>query len=112
MKNFILSFIFCCAIVSLNAQDNTPPKPNHDFDFWIGEWVVYHTTADTVVGYSQIESIIDSFAIRESYQSAGGPYQGTSLNKYNPVTKVWEQYWIDNGGLTLHLKGGRKDNHL
>ena len=112
MKYPILFLALFISISFLSAQNTATPKPNHDFNFWLGKWDVYHTTADTIVGYSQIESIIDSFAIRESYQAAGSPYQGTSLNKYNPATQQWEQYWIDNGGLTLHLKGNREGGKM
>ena len=91
----------------------TLQKPNfHEFDFWLGEWEVYKFGTDTLVGHSKIESIIDSIGIRETYHSARGKYWGTSLNKYNPLLDTWEQFWVDNGGLTLHIQGGREDNKM
>ena len=75
------------------------------FDFWIGDWIVYNWGTDKIAGYNIIEPIIDSFALRETYYTPGNKYKGTSTNKYNPSIKKWEQFWVDNSGLTLHLQG-------
>ncbi|MEM9720343.1 MAG: hypothetical protein AAGA10_13875 [Bacteroidota bacterium] len=80
-------------------------KTNH-FDFWIGEWNVYKYGTDTLVGKSQITSILSGTAIQEHYQSTRGPFEGTSLNMYNKANDQWEQFWVDNSGLRLHIKGG------
>ncbi len=87
---------------------------NHfrDFDFWIGEWDVYTYGTENLGGHSIIEAIIDSFVIKESYQTVQGPYKGTSLNKYNRSIKKWEQFWVDNGGLSLHIQGGLIDDKM
>lgn len=83
-----------------------------EFNFWIGDWNVYKFGTDTIVGLSKIESILNSTAIRETYESTRGKYKGTSLNKYNPRTKIWEQFWIDNGGLSLLIQGGIVDGKM
>ena len=77
----------------------------HQFDFWLGSWDVYKFGTDTLAGHSHIESIIDGMGLLESYSGARGTFQGKSLNKYNPSRECWEQYWIDNSGLTLFLSG-------
>ena len=82
------------------------------FDFWLGSWEVYKYGTDTLVGYSEIESIIDGMALLENYSAAQNPYQGKSLNKYNPAEKRWEQYWVDNSGLTLFLLGGIREGRM
>ena len=84
----------------------------HQFDFWIGKWDVYVFGTETLAGKSHIESIIDSVGILENYSVVKGAYSGKSLNKYNPAKKRWEQYWIDNSGLTLFLTGGLKDEKM
>jgi hypothetical protein len=84
----------------------------HEFDFWIGKWDVYKYGTETLAGKSHIESIIDSVDILENYTNANGKYSGKSLNKYNPAKQRWEQYWIDNSGLTLHLAGGLQDGKM
>lgn len=93
------------------AQDKLDHKYK-EFDFWIGEWDVYKKGTDTIVGKSKIESIVDGKVIKETYHSTTSKYNGTSLNKYNPRTDQWEQFWVDNGGLTLLIKGNLEDNNM
>jgi len=84
----------------------------HQFDFWLGKWDVYKYGTDTLVGSSRIESIIDSVGLLENFSVPKGTYVGKSLNKYNPAKGRWEQYWIDNSGLTLFSCGGLKDEKM
>ncbi len=108
--------MFPFLLSSLAAQNDAGEKDGnskfHEFDFWIGEWEVYKTGTKDLLGYSKVESIIDGFAIQESYQSAKSGYVGTSINKYNPATMKWEQYWVDNTSLTLYLKGRKVENQM
>lgn len=96
------------SLVSLSAVAQNQPAPvpleTHDFDFWIGEWEVIPPNGK-VGGHSVIESILNGRVIKESYESGGG-YKGHSFNLYNEPENRWEQYWVDNTGLALHLKGG------
>jgi len=106
-STFFLFILNVGVFVSSMSQDmEAIEKKYREFDFWIGEWDVYKYGTDTLVGASNIASIVDGKAIRETYQATGSAYQGTSLNKYNPQINQWEQFWVDNGGLTLHIKGG------
>lgn len=116
MKKLIPLALFCFLLSNLSAQNEAAEIDEnanyHEFDFWIGEWEVYKTGTKNIVGYSKIESIIDGIAIQENYKSAKSKYTGTSINKYNPATGQWEQYWVDNTKLTLHLKGWRIKNKM
>ncbi len=110
---FSLFLVLCLGSNSMaQVQNDSLVALSHQFDFWLGEWDVYKTQTDTIVGDSFIESINDSTAIQEHYKAVGSPYKGTSLNKYNFLSGQWEQYWIDNGGLTLHLSGGLIDGKM
>lgn len=109
---FFLLFFSIHTSAQTQAQKDSLQQLNHQFDFWLGKWDVYKNGTDTIVGQSHIESILDSTAIQEHYQAVGSPYKGTSLNKYNFQQQQWEQYWIDNSGLTLHLKGGIEQNKM
>lgn len=77
----------------------------HQFDFWIGDWEVYQYGTDSLSGISKIETIIDGIGLLENYHTTTGTYKGKSLNKFNPSSQKWEQYWIDNSELTLYLLG-------
>ena len=70
---------------------------NHDFDFWIGDWICYRTGTEVLAGYSHIESMAGGCAILENYSSTQG-YSGKSFNYYDTVTGKWVQDWIGSGG--------------
>ena len=107
MKRFIVNFFILtlgiCGVVAQAPQFDK--QPFLQFDFWLGEWTVYDYTADTIVAHSRITSIIDSLGIQEFYRTSSGAYQGTSLNKYNAGKKMWQQFWIDNSGVSLNIQG-------
>lgn len=82
----------------------------HQFDFWVGDWVVY--SQGKMAGFNKITKIEDGCVIRENWKSAGSDYSGTSYNFYDQVDKVWKQVWVDNQGSVLELKGQLKDNKM
>ena len=91
------------------------PKPcsqamHRQFDFWIGEWTVSDPDGKPV-GRSRIEAALDRCVIHEHWTGAGGS-NGQSFNIYNTATRQWEQFWVDNGGNRLHLKGGLVDGAM
>ncbi len=109
IKKVIGITAFCLFFASfLMAQ----PQKKKDFNFWVGEWNVYKYGTDTLVGKSSITSIMDGYALLEQYHAAKSNYQGTSINKYNENTSKWEQYYVDNSGLTLHLRGTAKEGKM
>jgi hypothetical protein len=109
----VLTFVLLTISILMISQPNKELHDHyHQFDFWIGKWDVYKYGTETLAGKSNIESIIDSVGILENYTNASGKYTGKSLNKYNPSKQRWEQYWIDNSGLTLHLSGGITDGKM
>jgi len=111
-KIFILLFLVAAQqLLSQQASEELTQK-YHQFDFWLGTWEVYKYGTDTLLGHSKIESVVDSVGLLENYSVASGKYQGKSLNKYNQATQRWEQYWIDNSGLTLFLSGGFTDGKM
>jgi len=105
MKKLFILLCFILAQQIVAQQQNKNLEKYHQFDFWLGEWDVYKYGTETLAGKSHIESIIDSVGLLENYTVVKGKYVGKSLNKYNPAKDRWEQYWIDNTGLTLFLCG-------
>ncbi len=88
------------------AADPPPPKctaaEQHQFDFWIGEWVV--TDKGKLAGHSRIERILGGCALLENWSGASGG-GGKSLNFYDRDDGKWHQTWIDVGGDALFLSG-------
>jgi len=98
------------------ASATQPPAPRQlpcrqpmqrQFDFWIGEWMVSDPDGKPV-GRSRIEATLGRCVIHEHWTGAGGS-DGESFNIYNAATRQWEQFWVDNGGNRLHLKGALVD---
>jgi len=111
MKYIFLSLLTIVAVTS-NAQQSPCNSPHHgDFDFWVGDWVVYHTAADTIVGYNKVEKILGSCVIQENWRGVG-PSRGKSFNTYNTRDSTWNQVWVDNSGSTFHFSGRYKDGIL
>ncbi|MGY3792934.1 hypothetical protein [Aquimarina sp. 433] len=111
MLKQIVSIFFLLSFSLISSQKSIDHK-YAEFNFWIGEWNVYKHNTDTIVGKSKIEAIIDNKVIKETYHATTSKFKGTSLNKYNPRTDQWEQFWVDNSGLTLHITGNLNDGKM
>jgi hypothetical protein len=111
MRKIVL-LVFIIASIFANAQNDKLTSKYHQFDFWLGHWDVYNYGSDTLVGQSHIETIIDSVGVLENYSATQSKYSGKSLNKFNPFKNRWEQYWIDNSGLTIYLTGGIENGKM
>lgn len=120
MRTFLLAAMLLCIAMPVVAQQPVPqpskrPAPcmseqHRQFDFWIGEWHVTGPDGKTV-GHSNIESRLNRCVIHEHWQGGGGS-DGESFNIYNAGSAQWEQFWVDNGGNRLHLKGGLVDGRM
>jgi len=96
------------------AERNQAPceyrAESRQFDFWVGDWSVVTTRELTPVGRSHIERAIGDCVIWENWTSLGeSGYAGKSYNIYNVDLKRWEQFWVDNGGDTIHFHGALVD---
>ena len=105
----LLAALLLAAAPSIAQQPAKPPPPCMDtqhrqFDFWVGEWDVSNP-AGKPAGRSRIESKLNQCVVHEHWFGVGGSV-GESFNLYNAGSGQWEQYWVDNGGNRLHLKGG------
>jgi len=80
------------------------------FDFWIGEWRV-KTASGRAIGSNRVTPVVGGCALREEWQGTGGN-DGTSLNFYDPVARVWRQSWVDDGGQPLELRGGMRAGRM
>ncbi len=106
MKNYLLlCFCFLSFQYTLLQAQNPCNSTNHaQFDFWLGDWEVYHTQADTIVGHNTIERILNGCVVQENWTGATG-FKGKSLNTFSPIDTTWNQIWVDVSGATYHFKG-------
>ena len=73
------------------------------FDFWLGDWTVASPQGQ-VVGENHIMKDLEGCVVRESWTNAYGS-RGTSVNFYDPATKLWHQVWTSDGGTITHYEG-------
>ena len=112
----MLNHFFLCTLFSfflsfsLNAQSPAPcsSEGHRQFDFWIGEWEVFDTAGDTMVGHSLIKNILNDCVIEENWTGGSG-FAGKSFNTYNEMDSTWNQVWVDQSGATYHFSGKYKD---
>ena len=111
MKTFSMLTLAFLLTANCFAQNTGPcsSAAHRQFDFWVGEWNVYSTAADTIVGYSHIKNILNDCVIEENWTSKNG-WQGKSFNTYNSVDSTWNQVWVDQSGATYHFSGTFHDN--
>ncbi len=99
------------ALMVCHALAQSPPTSapcsaaeHRQFDFWIGRWQVF-TPDGKKAGENTIEAIDGGCALIERWRGSGG-FTGTSLNRWNPQARQWQQQWVDNQGGWLQLAGG------
>jgi tetratricopeptide (TPR) repeat protein len=78
-------------------------------DFWIGEWEVFGGTQKA--GDSSIQLILKDCVVLENWVGTTGD-SGKSFNKYNTITKKWEQFWVSDTGSTQHFTGELVDGEM
>lgn len=111
---WLAMLVFAILPVAASAQlpppvPRPPPEnctaPEHrQLDFWIGDWDVYVTGTDTMVGRSRIESIYNGCALREGW-SPFDMNEGGSLSGYDPVAGGWWQAWTDSRAERIDYRG-------
>lgn len=110
------------------AQSAPPPQPapidcadaDHSaFNFWIGDWDVSPTGADSVVARSVISATAGGCAIEEDYHQTVGPggvaanYHGVSFSTFDARRDgVWRQFYMDSAGAVTVFEGGVRDGAM
>ena len=114
-KNGLLQItllIFFILPLKVIAQDTPCPccsEPYHQFDFWVGDWVVY--SKGRMVGFNKIMKIESNCILRENWVSTVSSHTGTSYSFYNRNTGLWTHVWMDNLGSPLYLTGTYRDKN-
>jgi hypothetical protein len=78
-------------------------------DFWVGEWDVF--AGKQRVGESSVQLILKDCVVFENWRGLQGG-DGKSFNKYNNVTKQWEQFWVSDSETTNYFKGSLVDGAM
>jgi tetratricopeptide (TPR) repeat protein len=89
--------------------DNAKNADYRQLDFWVGEWDVF--SGKQKVGESSVRLILKDCVVFENWHGLQGG-DGKSFNKYNAVTRQWEQFWVSDSGTTNFFKGGLVDGDM
>ncbi len=111
----VVSLLLLMSGMTAFPQTGNPPcvccsDEHKQFDFWIGDWVVY-TNAE-MVGFNKIVKVESDCALRENWKSVVSSHTGTSYNFYHKSDKKWRHVWIGSDGMTLEVKGEFKDRKM
>ncbi|MFZ7146239.1 MAG: hypothetical protein ACO1G6_12930 [Bacteroidota bacterium] len=112
MKKIIFTLIFINVISVMNGQNVKPCSSveNSQFDFWVGDWDL--TYSDTMHATNKIERAFDGCVVHEKFYDPNQDFRGESWSMYNPVTKLWQQTWVDNQGSYFALTGKFENNEM
>jgi tetratricopeptide (TPR) repeat protein len=85
---------------------------SREFDFWAGEWNVYATGTQTLVGHSLVQIISEGCALLENWDSPSS--SGKSINFIDPNTNKWKQSWAGSyaNGNQEFINGEYKDSAM
>lgn len=90
---------------------NCTADEHRQLDFWVGQWDVYRTGSEELVGRTRIERVFNDCGIREDWSpfdmNAGG-----SLSNYDLATGRWRQTWIDSTGERIDYAGGLESGRM
>jgi hypothetical protein len=97
------------------SQTGNPPcaccgEEYKQFDFWIGDWVVYANAE--MIGFNKITKIESDCVLRENWKSVVSSHSGTSYNFFDQNSKKWKHVWIGSDGKTLEVAGNYKDHKM
>ena len=97
------------AAVTKPAVPSCEDALHHQFDFWIGDWVVM--SGDRQIGANRIDAVENGCAINEHWTGAGGG-TGVSYSAYDRNDGKWHQFWVSGTGMVLHLVGGIEEGAM
>jgi len=117
IKTFIKRIFFSALILATLAQVSFAQDKcaccsefHGQFDFWVGDWIVYDTLGNKV-GENQIIKLEDNCILNENWKGEKGG-SGKSYNYFDASDSTWNQVWIDNQGSNLVLKGHASSNKM
>jgi len=112
LQTFALWVALSASVVMAQAQSDCAccTEMHKQFDFWVGDWVVYDTNG-TIVGENTIKKLEKGCILNEHWRGAKGS-TGRSYNYFNLTDSTWNQLWVDSQGQHLELKGHGGDNQM
>ncbi len=94
-----LAAALLAAVPAARAASFGCPAPEYrQFDFWLGDWDTFEVgDTKTPIARARVDLIAGGCAVHELYEQTDGLI-GDSILSFDPVRKVWQQTWVNNGG--------------
>lgn len=92
--------------------------PYTDFDFWVQDWVAFHSDTGVVMGIDDVHKINGGCIIAQEWiqlsddfraEGSEERYAGMSFSSVLGDGR-WQQIWVGHDGGTLRMTGGLDDN--
>jgi tetratricopeptide (TPR) repeat protein len=84
-----------------------------EFDFWIGNWNVFQTGTNFMVGKNRIEKSTGGCVLLETWESSTGGETGQSLNYIDKKNGKWNQTYVGSRGeATIYFDGELIENSM
>lgn len=107
----LLAFFIGSPLGAQNRPSSCSAPEHHQFDYWLGEWVVTDSAGATTYGTNSITSGEAGCLLHEHWR--GRPSgSGQSFNFYDRSAGRWEQVWVASNGNVLHLTGQLQANTM
>jgi hypothetical protein len=104
--------VAAAAALEQSAAPSTCDTPqHHQFDFWLGDWLVFDADSNQLVGFDRVEKHSQGCIVQQNltfltdmYRRPGTKYRlaGIGVSRFDGDT--WLQMWADNqwGAIFLH----------
>ncbi len=96
-----------------SATPSTCDTPqHHQFDFWLGDWLVFDADSNQLVGFDRVEKHSQGCIVQQNltfltdlYRRPGVPYRlaGIGVSRFDGT--AWLQMWADNQWGAIFLRG-------
>ena len=98
----------------MHAHDAAHQDGRHDFDFLFGHWRIHNerlvkrlqgcTEWQTFDAEQEVRPVLGGIANIDRFSATfpdGHPIEGMTLRIFNPRTRLWSLYWVDDRGCEL-----------
>lgn len=103
MKKIAFTLIVLLMLQTARSQSN--------LDFWLGDWDVFTTTSNNLIGENHVTKILDEKVITEKWTDVFGT-KGRSFTLYDSSLHCWKQTWVDNTGAIAEFTGSLNNDTM
>ncbi len=87
-----------------------------DFDFWLGEWLIFDPKTKQLVAMSNVERLPGHCGVRQEFRGMSDAANAVTARSIGSSFSSlaaggrWHQVWVDNSGSFIQTQGGLDDD--